>query len=160
MSLPFLLNKTARGSHCKEVLSFESFDFLVASPFLIISKWSEIYAVHFARSPTSIDVNWRNCKVHKTISGGSWRCPQIISFNQAMTKNKGREKIGDDISWWMTGQNIVGKVSEVVGQKISPLLFTAIGINSQNVMLSIEHRKSALQILGPKKVYILREIYF
>ena len=77
-----------------------------------------------------------------------------------MTKNKGREKIGDDISWWMTGQNIVGKVSEVVGQKIPPLLFTAIGINSRNVMLSIEHRKSALQILGPKKVNSLREIYF
>ena len=155
MSPPILLNKTAKGSFCKE--GSVSFDFLVASPFLI-SKWSEMYAL--CRSPTSIDVNWRNCKVHKTISGASWRCPQIISFNQAMTKNKGREKIGDDISWWMTGQNIVGKVSEVVGQKISPLLFTAIGINSRNVMLSIEHRKSALQILGPKKVNSLREIYF
>ena len=150
MSSPILLNKTAKGSFCKE--GSVSFDFLVASPFLI-SKWSEMYAL--CRSPTSIDV-----KVHKTISGASWRCPQIISFNQAMTKNKGLEKIGDDISWWMRGQNIVGKVSEVVGQKISPLLFTAIGINSRNVMLSIERRKSALQILGPKKVNSLREIYF
>ena len=151
MSSPILLNKTAKGSFCKE--GSVSFDFLVASPFLI-SKWSEMYAL--CRSPTSIDVNWRNCKVHKTISGASWRCPQIISFNQAMTKNKGLEKIGDDISWWMRGQNIVGKVSEEFGQKISALLAA---INSQNVMLSIQHRKSTLQILGPKDVHSFREIY-